>query len=126
MTQTSFFDKTKKVLKSFLPILDWGSKYTGKTFSNDMIVALIVTMMLIPQSLAYAILAGLPAEVGLYASMAPLILYAIFGSSRALAVGPVAVASLMTAAAAGQHCSSAVSTRPQIRRRRWRGECRQG
>ncbi len=93
------------MLKGYLPILDWGSKYTGKTFSNDMIVALIVTMMLIPQSLAYAILAGLPAEVGLYASMAPLILYAIFGSSRALAVGPVAVASLMTAAAAGQLAS---------------------
>ena len=105
MTQTSFFDKTKKVLKAYLPILDWGSKYNSKTFSNDMIVALIVTMMLIPQSLAYAILAGLPAEVGLYASMAPLILYAIFGSSRALAVGPVAVASLMTAAAAGQLAS---------------------
>ena len=70
-----------------------------------MIVALIVTMMLIPQSLAYAILAGLPAEIGLYASMAPLILYAIFGTSRALAVGPVAVASLMTAAAAGQLAS---------------------
>jgi sulfate permease, SulP family len=109
MTQTSFFDRTKKVLKSYLPILDWGSKYTGKTFSNDMIVALIVTMMLIPQSLAYAILAGLPAEVGLYASMAPLILYAIFGSSRALAVGPVAVASLMTAAAAGQLASQGTS-----------------
>ena len=105
MTQTSFFDKTKKVIKGYLPILEWGAKYNGKTFSNDMIVALIVTMMLIPQSLAYAILAGLPAEVGLYASMAPLILYAIFGSSRALAVGPVAVASLMTAAAAGQLAS---------------------
>jgi SulP family sulfate permease len=105
MTQTSFFNKTKKVLKLYLPILEWGAKYNSKTFSNDMIVALIVTMMLIPQSLAYAILAGLPAEVGLYASMAPLVLYAIFGSSRALAVGPVAVASLMTAAAAGQLAS---------------------
>ncbi len=105
MEQTSFTARASKVLKSYLPILDWGSKYTGKTFSNDMIVALIVTMMLIPQSLAYAILAGLPAEVGLYASMAPLVLYAIFGSSRALAVGPVAVASLMTAAAAGQLAS---------------------
>jgi SulP family sulfate permease len=105
MTQTSFFDKTKTVLKTYLPILDWGAKYNSKTFSNDMIVALIVTMMLIPQSLAYAILAGLPAEIGLYASMAPLIMYAIFGTSRALAVGPVAVASLMTAAAAGQLAS---------------------
>ena len=93
------------VLKGYLPILEWGAKYNSKTFSNDMIVALIVTMMLIPQSLAYAILAGLPAEIGLYASMAPLILYAIFGTSRALAVGPVAVASLMTAAAAGQLAS---------------------
>ncbi|HSF90916.1 MAG TPA: SulP family inorganic anion transporter, partial [Paracoccaceae bacterium] len=56
----------------------------------------------IPQSLAYALLAGLPAEVGLYASIAPLVIYAVFGTSRALAVGPVAVASLMTAAAVGE------------------------
>jgi len=93
------------MIKSYLPILDWGAKYNSKTFTNDIIVALIVTMMLIPQSLAYAILAGLPPEIGLYASMAPLILYAIFGTSRALAVGPVAVASLMTAAAAGNLAS---------------------
>ena len=105
MEQTSFTNRVAKILRSYLPILDWGAKYTSKTFMNDMIVALIVTMMLIPQSLAYAILAGLPAEIGLYASMAPLILYAIFGSSRALAVGPVAVASLMTAAAAGKLAS---------------------
>ena len=91
----------KTVLKGYFPILDWGSKYNKKTFSNDMIVALIVTMMLIPQSLAYAILVGLPAEIGLYASIAPLLIYAIFGTSRTLSVGPVAVASLMTAAAAG-------------------------
>jgi len=57
--------------------------------------------MLIPQSLAYALLAGLPPEVGLYASILPLIAYAVFGTSKALAVGPVAVISLMTAAAAG-------------------------
>jgi len=62
----------------------------------------IVTIMLIPQSLAYALLAGLPPEAGIYASIAPIILYAIFGTSRALAVGPVAVVSLMTAAAVGQ------------------------
>jgi SulP family sulfate permease len=63
--------------------------------------AAIVTIMLIPQSLAYALLAGLPPEVGLYASILPLVAYAIFGTSRALAVGPVAVISLMTAAAVG-------------------------
>jgi MFS superfamily sulfate permease-like transporter len=105
MDYTSFIGKSSKIVKSYFPIPDWGAKYTGKTFANDMIVALIVIMMLIPPSLAYAILAGLPPEVGLYASMAPLLLYAIFGSSRALAVGPVAVASLMTAAAAGQLAS---------------------
>jgi SulP family sulfate permease len=66
---------------------------------NDLIAALIVTIMLIPQSLAYALLAGLPAEAGLYASIVPILLYTIFGTSRVLAVGPVAVASLMTAAA---------------------------
>lgn len=93
------------VVKTYLPIFDWGSRYNRKTFTNDLIVAVIVTMMLIPQSLAYAILAGLPPEIGLYASMLPLVCYAIFGTSRALAVGPVAVASLMTAAAAGQLAS---------------------
>ena len=61
--------------------------------------AAIVTIMLVPQSLAYALLAGLPAEAGLYASILPLVAYAIFGTSRTLAVGPVAVVSLMTAAA---------------------------
>ncbi len=110
MNSTNKESKTGKssvmgVIKGYLPILEWGAKYTSKTFTNDMIVALIVTMMLIPQSLAYALLAGLPPEIGLYASMAPLVLYAIFGTSRALAVGPVAVASLMTAAAAGQLAS---------------------
>ena len=93
------------LLHRYFPILDWGAKYNHKTFTNDLVVAGIVTIMLIPQSLAYALLAGLPPEIGLYASMAPLILYAIFGTSRALAVGPVAVASLMTAAAAGQLAS---------------------
>ncbi len=87
------------MFRSFFPVLDWGSKYNSKTLVNDLVVSLIVTVMLIPQSLAYAQLAGLPAEIGLYASIAPLILYAIFGTSRALAVGPVAVVSLMTAAA---------------------------
>ncbi|MCX6878910.1 MAG: sulfate permease [Verrucomicrobia bacterium] len=87
------------LLRRYLPILTWGAEYSRKTLTNDLIVAGIVTVMLIPQSLAYALLAGLPPQIGLYASMAPLILYAIFGTSRTLAVGPVAVASLMTAAA---------------------------
>lgn len=89
-------------LQKYFPILTWGTQYNRNTLINDLLVACIVTVMLIPQSLAYALLAGLPPEVGLYASMAPLIMYAIFGTSRALAVGPVAVASLMTAAAVSQ------------------------
>ncbi len=86
----------------YLPILDWGQRYDRTALSNDMIAAVIVTIMLIPQSLAYALLAGLPPEAGIYASIAPIILYAIFGTSRALAVGPVAVVSLLTASAIGQ------------------------
>lgn len=82
-----------------LPILEWGRRYDGPTFGADALAAVIVTVMLIPQSLAYALLAGLPPEVGLYASIAPLLAYAVFGSSRVLAVGPVAVVSLMTATA---------------------------
>ncbi len=89
-----------------VPLLDWGARYDRATLARDAVAALIVTMMLIPQSLAYALLAGLPAEVGLYASVAPLLLYAVFGTSRALAVGPAAVTSLMTAAAIGQFASA--------------------
>jgi len=88
-------------LGAFLPMLDWARHYDRETLISDLVAALIVTIMLIPQSLAYASLAGLPPEVGLYASIAPLLLYAIFGTSRVLAVGPVAVVSLMTATAVG-------------------------
>ena len=99
MEKNSYIERMSTVLKSYLPILEWGAKYNRKTFTNDAVVALIVAIMLVPQSLAYAQLAGLPAEVGLYASMAPLLIYAIFGTSRSLSVGPVAVTSLMTLAA---------------------------
>ena len=88
-------------LDRYLPLLAWGRSYNRQTLANDGVAAGIVTIMLIPQSLAYAMLAGLPPEVGLYASILPIIAYAIFGTSRTLAVGPVAVISLMTLAAAG-------------------------
>ena len=87
-------------LRRYFPILDWGSRYDRATLTSDLVAAVIVTIMLIPQSIAYALLAGLPAQVGLYASIAPLVAYAVFGTSRTLAVGPVAVISLMTATAA--------------------------
>jgi SulP family sulfate permease len=86
----------------YFPPLDWGRSYTRDTLTSDLMAAVIVTIMLIPQSLAYALLAGLPPEAGIYASIVPIMFYALFGTSRALAVGPVAVVSLMTAAAIGQ------------------------
>jgi SulP family sulfate permease len=90
---------TRARLARYLPILQWSRDYDRDTLASDALAAVIVTIMLIPQSLAYALLAGLPAEMGLYASILPLVAYAMFGTSRALAVGPVAVVSLMTAAA---------------------------
>lgn len=92
----------RRRLANVLPILQWGRGYDRQTLTNDLVAAVIVTIMLIPQSLAYALLAGLPPEMGLYASILPLVIYALFGTSRTLAVGPVAVVSLMTAAAVGK------------------------
>ncbi|MCP5263895.1 MAG: sulfate permease [Rhodoferax sp.] len=77
----------------------WLRQYRAGWLAGDLTAGLIVTVMLIPQSLAYAMLAGLPPQVGLYASILPLVAYAALGSSMTLAVGPVAVASLMTASA---------------------------
>jgi len=72
--------------------------YNGSIFADDLVAAIIVTILLVPQSLAYALLAGLPPQVGIYVSIFPLIAYALFGSSRIINVGPTAVISLMTAA----------------------------
>ena len=89
-------------IEAMVPALRWLRSYNSQTFSSDLIAAIIVSIMLIPQSLAYALLAGLPAGVGLYASILPLAVYAIFGSSSTLSVGPVAIASLRPAAAGGE------------------------
>jgi SulP family sulfate permease len=85
------------MLERLFPALSWLKNYSRVQFSQDATAAFIVTMLLIPQSLAYAMLAGVPPEVGLYSSILPLVLYAVFGTSTSLSVGPVAVASLMTA-----------------------------
>jgi len=87
--------KLTSMLAPYLPILTWGRTYNRGSLTNDLTAAVIVTIMLIPQSLAYAMLAGLPPQMGLYASILPITLYAIFGTSRSLAVGPVAVVSLL-------------------------------
>lgn len=93
-------------LRRHLPILDWARGYNRHTLASDALAGLIVTLMLVPQSLAYALLAGLPPEAGLYASVVPLVVYALLGSSRVLAVGPVAVVSMMTAAVVGEHAAA--------------------
>ena len=74
-------------LQRVLPILEWGRTYNGSTLSADLLAAVIVTIMLIPQSLAYAMLAGLPPQVGLYASILPIIAYALFGGYIWLGTG---------------------------------------
>jgi len=82
-------------LRRYLPFLDWLLHYDTKNLSGDVIAGIIVAVMLVPQGVAYALLAGLPPEAGLYASIAPLIIYGLLGTSRSLAVGPTAVVSLL-------------------------------
>ena len=101
-------------LARFIPIFDWGTRYTRDDLPNDVMAGLITAIMLVPQSMAYAMLAGLPPQIGLYASMAPLVLYGIFGTSRALAVGPVAIVSLMTATALAAALPEGASTEQYI------------
>ncbi|MGM0896304.1 MAG: SulP family inorganic anion transporter [Bacillota bacterium] len=83
------------MLKKWIPALDWMGSYKKSDLSGDLNAGLIVAIMLIPQGMAYAMLAGLPPVIGLYASTIPLIIYALFGTSRQLAVGPVAMVSLL-------------------------------
>lgn len=86
------------MLKKFIPSLEWIPNYKRSDLSGDLTAGLIVAIMLIPQGMAYAMLAGLPPVIGLYASTIPLIIYALFGTSRQLAVGPVAMVSLLVLA----------------------------
>lgn len=81
----------------YLPALSWLAGYSRTDLIGDLLAGLIVAIMLVPQSMAYALLAGLPPQSGLYASILPLIIYGLLGSSRVLAVGPVAIVSLMVA-----------------------------
>lgn len=84
--------------RSYIPILDVTRRYRRGDFGHDAVAGIILGVITVPQAVAYAFLAGLPAEAGLYACLVPMILYAILGSSRELVVGPVAVAALMVAA----------------------------
>lgn len=90
------------LLSRYVPFTDWIRRYDREKLTGDVIAGIIVAVMLVPQSMAYALLAGLPPEIGLYASIAPLIIYGLLGSSRVLAVGPVAMVSLLVATSVGQ------------------------
>lgn len=84
-----------KLIDTYFPIWNWGRNYSRADLSGDLMAGMVVAIMLMPQSMAYAMLAGLPPQIGLYTAVLPLIFYAFFGSSRSLGVGPVAIVSLM-------------------------------
>lgn len=86
-------------MREYFPILDWGLNYKRDDLTGDLTAGIIVASLLIPQGMAYAMLAGLPPEVGLYASIFPQIVYAFLGTASMLSVAPVAVDSLMVATA---------------------------
>lgn len=88
-------------LTDWFPVLQWSRGYGRQQLAGDTTAAAVVTLLLIPQSLAYALLAGMPAVTGLYASMLPLVVYALMGSSPVLGVGPAALRSIMSLAAVG-------------------------
>ena len=80
--------------------------YRRQDLPHDLVAGLVLGIVTIPQAIAYAFLAGLPAQAGLYASLAPMVIYAALGSSKQLVVGPVAIAALMVAAAVGEHAAA--------------------
>ena len=84
-------------LKKIIPILEWLPNYNKSLFKDDLVAGIIVGIILIPQGIAYALIAGLPPIYGLYCVLAPQVMYAIFGSSRQVAIGPVAMDSLIVA-----------------------------
>ena len=89
------------ILQRNIPLLRTLKTYDSATFKGDLSAGLTTAVMLIPQAMAYAMLAGLDPIIGLYSSMAPIIAYAVFGTSRQLAVGPVAMVSLLVASSVG-------------------------
>ena len=98
--ETTTRPKAKNLhLTRYVPFLDWLVHYRRADLVGDSMAGLIVAIMLVPQGMAYALLAGLPPQVGLYASIVPLVIYGLLGTSRTLAVGPVAIVSLLVASA---------------------------
>ncbi|HYW35000.1 MAG TPA: solute carrier family 26 protein [Balneolaceae bacterium] len=91
----------KSLINRYIPITDWLSDYSVDLFKDDLRAGLTVGILLIPQSMAYALLAGLPPIYGLYTSIIPLVIYAFFGTSHQLAVGPVAKVSILVITGVG-------------------------
>ena len=94
------------MLKKFFPIINWLGNYSKANLRGDLSGGLTVAVMLVPQAMAYAVLAGLPPVIGLYASTLPIIAYILLGSSRHLAVGPVAMVSLLVFAACSKEAQA--------------------
>lgn len=86
-------------LIEFFPITGWLKSYTRQELNSDLFAGTITAILLVPQGIAYAIMAGLPPQLGLYASILPPVTYALFGTSRTLSVGPVSIAAIMIASA---------------------------
>ncbi len=84
-------------LERYFPIFSWIKQYTREHLHSDVFAGIITAILLVPQGIAYAMLAGLPAQMGLYASLLPAIVYALLGTSRTLSVGPVSIAAIMIA-----------------------------
>ena len=85
------------MIHSFFPIFTWLKTYSRQDFNGDLFAGIITAILLVPQGIAYAILAGLPPQLGLYASILPPVIYVLLGTSRTLSVGPVSIAAIMIA-----------------------------
>ncbi|MFT7652761.1 MAG: SulP family sulfate permease [Limisphaerales bacterium] len=103
MRSGSRFKIGKHDWQIYVPIVQVLSQYKRTDFSHDLVAGLVVGMVTIPQAVAYAFLAGVPPQSGLYASLLPMVIYAIFGSSKQMVVGPVAVAALLVVATASEY-----------------------
>ena len=95
-----------KDLSNYLPIIEVARSYRREDLPHDVVAGVAVGMLTVPQAVAYALLAGLPAQAGLYACLAPMVIHALLSSSRQLIVGPVAIAALMVASTVGQHAAA--------------------
>ena len=103
MRPAEWFKMGLREWPGYVPLVPILREYQREDFNHDLVAGLVVGMVTIPQAVAYAFLAGVPPEAGLYACLVPMVLYAVFGSSRQLVVGPVAVAALMVAATVSEY-----------------------